>query len=205
MVTQIYVEETTGSDTTGDGTVEKPYQTAAYAIFTHRSSAPLLILIRPKLDDEYAEISPSGLRKAKKNAEGLHKKAKKVEELKLKQEQEKGAEAERLQTKLEESKKIILSEDPELPKATKVSSSTPSVTGYLPSIQAKIANLALLRSKRVRVSGWVHRLRDQKGIIFLVIRDGTGYLQTVLSGNLVSLVLEGRPRFDFRVSTGPDI
>ena len=52
-------------------------------------------------------------------------------------------------------------------------------------IQAKIVNLAVLRSKRVRVSGWVHRLRDQERIIFLVVRDGTGYLQIVLSGNSV--------------------
>jgi asparaginyl-tRNA synthetase len=36
------------------------------------------------------------------------------------------------------------------------------------------------------VRGWVHRLRDQKGIIFVVVRDGTGYLQTILSGTAVS-------------------
>ena len=131
MVTRIYIEETTGSDTTGDGTAEKPYQTAAYAIFTHGSADPLLILIRQKLDDEYTEISPSGLRKAKKNADGLHKKAKKAEEQRVKQEQERGAEAERLQKKLEESKKIVLSEDPEHPKATKVSSSALLVVVYL--------------------------------------------------------------------------
>ena len=71
-------------------------------------------------------------------------------------------------------------------------------------IQAKIVNLAVLRSKRVRVSGWVHRLRDQKGIIFLVIRDGTGYLQVVLSGNLVRSwkVVRGlNPHFP----TGPNV
>jgi aspartyl/asparaginyl-tRNA synthetase len=43
-------------------------------------------------------------------------------------------------------------------------------------------NLAPLRGKRVRVIGWVHRLRSQKDIIFIVLRDGTGYLQVVLSG-----------------------
>ena len=95
-----------------------------------------------------------------------------------------GAEAELLQKKLEVSKKIVLSEDPEHPEATKVSSSALLVVTYL-VIQAKIVNLAVLRSKRVRVSGWVHRLRDQERIIFLVIRDGTGYLQIVLSGNPV--------------------
>lgn len=53
--------------------------------------------------------------------------------------------------------------------------------------QAKLGNLAPLRSQRIRVFGWVHRLRDQKGIIFLVLRDGTGYLQCVLSGVVVKL------------------
>ena len=45
-----------------------------------------------------------------------------------------------------------------------------------------------MRSNRVRVSGWVHRLRQQKGIIFIVLRDGTGYLQAVLSGQTVCLL-----------------
>ena len=43
----------------------------------------------------------------------------------------KGAEAERLQKKLEVSKKIVLSEDPEHPEATKVSSSALLVVAYL--------------------------------------------------------------------------
>ena len=36
----------------------------------------------------------------------------------------------------------------------------------------------------MRVSGWVHRLRDQNKIMFIVLRDGTGYLQCVLSGKV---------------------
>ncbi len=48
-------------------------------------------------------------------------------------------------------------------------------------------NLAQLRGKRVRVLGWVHRLRSQKDIIFVVLRDGTGYLQAVLSGTPVRI------------------
>lgn len=48
-------------------------------------------------------------------------------------------------------------------------------------------DLAPLRAKRVRVLGWVHRLRSQKDIIFIVLRDGTGYLQVVLSGTPVRI------------------
>jgi hypothetical protein len=76
--------------------------------------------VRAKGVEEYVEITQSALKKAKKNAEGLAKKAKKAEELKQREEQEKGAEAERLQKKLEESKKIVLEEDQSLPKAAKV-------------------------------------------------------------------------------------
>ena len=57
-------------------------------------------------------------------------------------------------------------------------------------VQSKIGNLEPLRTKRVRVSGWVHRLRDQKGIKFIILRDGTGYLQAVLSGRVVRGVFE---------------
>ena len=51
-------------------------------------------------------------------------------------------------------------------------------------MQAKIVNLTPLRTQRIRASGWVHRLRDQKEIIFIVLRDGTGFLQCVLSGQV---------------------
>ena len=34
------------------------------------------------------------------------------------------------------------------------------------------------------MQGWVHRLRVQKGLAFITLRDGTGYLQCVLTGDL---------------------
>jgi Asparaginal-tRNA synthetase, N-terminal domain len=117
---KVHVDESIGSDTVGNGALDKPYQTAAYAIFANEHSQSLNILVRSKPESDYTEISPSGLKKAKKNAEGLAKKARKAEEQRLKEEQEKGAEAERLRRKLEESKQITLKEDLTLPSPVKV-------------------------------------------------------------------------------------
>lgn len=38
---------------------------------------------------------------------------------------------------------------------------------------------------RVRVMGWVHRFRPQKTNFFLVVRDGTAYVQCILTGDCI--------------------
>ncbi|KAI5890168.1 asparaginyl-tRNA synthetase [Schizophyllum commune H4-8] len=162
----IHIDETTGSDATGTGAPDAPYQTLAYAVF--KSATDAKFLTRKDASAPYDEPTQSALKKAKKGAEGLEKKRKKAEELAEKAAAAQGAESEKREKQLEESKKIVLSEDAALPTA----------------IKSKIGNLEPLRTKRVRVSGWVHRLRDQKGIKFIILRDGTGYLQAVLSGRV---------------------
>ncbi|XP_053427218.1 asparagine--tRNA ligase, cytoplasmic isoform X4 [Nycticebus coucang] len=75
----------------------------------------------------------------------------------------------RREKNLEEAKKITIKNDPSLPEAKCV----------------KIDSLQGYRGQRVKVFGWVHRLRRQgKNLMFLVLRDGTGYLQCVLSDEL---------------------
>ncbi|CAE6490332.1 asparagine--tRNA ligase [Rhizoctonia solani] len=162
---KVYVDETTGSDDKGDGSEASPYVTPVAALGGPQGTE-VAIFIRKGPSDEYAPISGAALKRAKKGLEQQKEKAKKAEAAAAKEAQERQREAQ----KLEESKKIVLKEDPSLPSAIKAST--------------KIQGCTELRSKRISVSGWVHRLRQQKGLTFIVLRDGTGYLQCVLSGQL---------------------
>lgn len=74
--------------------------------------------------------------------------------------------AEKRLKNLEEAKNIKISEDPSLAKAKRI----------------KISEGKENRNIRVVVYGWVHRLRRQgKSLMFITLRDGTGYLQCVLN------------------------
>jgi asparaginyl-tRNA synthetase len=114
----IYIDETAGSDTTGKGTLEEPYQSLALALFNHGETTPFQIRKSPEA--EYDEPTQSALKKGKKNAAGIEKKRKKQEELAEREAKEQSEEKERRERLLEESKKIVLEEDPSLPRATKV-------------------------------------------------------------------------------------
>src|SRR6266542_3692774 len=165
----IYVE-TGGSDTTGQGSLEKPYQSLAQAIYAHGHAQ---FKIRKTADAKYEEPTPTSLKKAKKIAQRIGAKAQEQSERAAKEQEEKA----KLENILEQSKTIVLQEDPALPMATTVSNAYILSVWYSLNerLQTKIAQLKALRGKRVRVFGWVHHVRKQKGIIFVVVRDGTGY------------------------------
>lgn len=76
---------------------------------------------------------------------------------------------ERREKNLEESKNIKIVQDMTLPKPTLI----------------KIKKIFDYKNQRVKIYGWVHRLRRQgKALMFIILRDGSGYLQCVLSDNL---------------------
>lgn len=110
----VYVDETAGSDLTGGGSQEAPYQSLPHALFTHGQTAK--VLVRKDPSAEYEEPTQSALKKAKKGADGLEKKRKKAEELA----EAATVEREKRERLLEESKKIQLVEDATLPAAAKV-------------------------------------------------------------------------------------
>lgn len=77
--------------------------------------------------------------------------------------------AERREKNLEEAKKITIEEDSSLPKPK----------------QIQIRDAKQSRNMRVKIFGWVHRLRQQgKNLMFIVLRDGTDFLQCVLTDKL---------------------
>jgi len=56
------------------------------------------------------------------------------------------------------------------------------------STKIKITDIKSFEGKRVQIFGWVHKIRETKKTLFAVLRDGTGYLQTVISGVLMETV-----------------
>lgn len=109
----IHVDEASGNDLIGQGTPEAPYQSMAYALFI---KGDVELLVRKDASTPYDKPTPSSLKKAVKGADGLKKKQQKAAE-NAEREAKVKADAEK---KLQESKKIVLTEDLTLPKPAKV-------------------------------------------------------------------------------------
>jgi len=167
--TAIYTSDCRGSDECGDGTYKVPFKTVLQAMKSHGKEPFPVIHVDVKPDSEaaktgakYEPIAKAQLKKVTKLWQQDVKKA----AAKAKQEAE--AEAARAK-RAEEAKKITIQQNVSLPQPSK----------------RKIKQLAESRGTRVVVSGWVHRLRTQgKALMFITLRDGTGFLQCVLHGEM---------------------
>lgn len=113
----------------------------------------------------------SALKTNKKNLTRLLNAAKSRAENAAKKEAEDKEAAEKLAADIEKAKSIVLVEDKSLP-------------------EAKTKKIGSIKSDdgRVRVFAWVHRLRKQGQLFFFILRDGSGFLQCVLSGKLTQTV-----------------
>lgn len=156
---KVYVSESGKDDKTADGSQAAPFATAAYAIHSTKSEN-----VYVQKDGEYEQITASALKKARKNADGIAKKLAKAEKAAA----DDAARREAEQAKQAAASQIVIKDS------------------GAPAKRAHIRDLQALRGERVSVSGWIHRLRAQKGLVFIVLRDGTGYLQVVLSGDLAN-------------------
>lgn len=166
----LYIKDSTGVDElTITGTKEQPFKTPAFALFANvtnngtDAAEPKLFVFKDE-ENGFVEITASALKKARKGVEGLKKKAIKAKEQEAKLEQQKLENAAKQMAALN----IKIEEDKSLPEAKKY----------------KILKAYGAVGERVKVSGWIHRLRSNKKVVFIVLRDGTGYLQCVLTGDL---------------------
>ncbi|XP_063697093.1 asparagine--tRNA ligase, cytoplasmic [Culicoides brevitarsis] len=158
----IYTSDKHGNDETGNGSKESPFKTVLKAMH-HAGKEPFPPIFvdckDEKSQEKYEPIAKSQLKKItrlfQKEVEKSQKANTRVEEDEKKRQQN-----------LEEAKKIVIKEDESLPKAEKI----------------KIVDTKDFRDKRVRLYGWVHRLRRQgKTLMFITLRDGTGFLQCVVT------------------------
>jgi asparaginyl-tRNA synthetase len=178
---KFYIDEATGDDNANDGSENLPYKSVLGA-YIARGTTDVELFIRKKEDvtsepsthtpagttasisqSPWHPVTTSAVKKGKKLFEQHQKKIARAAELAEKEKDKEGAE----NKKLEDSKKIVLEE--------------PSTSAK----KIKIKQGKQTRDVRVRIFGWVHRLRQQSGLTFIVLRDGTGYLQCVMSGKLV--------------------
>lgn len=166
----LYVHDTKGKDdSSADGSQNAPYQTPAYALYVSKNQDAKILVFKAGeegAEGGYEPISASALKKAKKGADGLAKKAVKAAEA---EEAAKKRQAE-ADARAAAAASIVIKEDSSLPAAKKI----------------KVSGSTENRGTRVKVYGWVHRFRAQKGVAFIVLRDGTGFLQCVLSGDLAN-------------------
>jgi asparaginyl-tRNA synthetase len=123
------------------------------------------------LAEPLAASPKSAIKSIEKNLQRLVGAARTRQEQAAKRATEEAAAAARLAEAVELARQNPVVEDPSLP---------PAVTRKVKYVTAG--------DGRVRVFGWVHRLRTQGKLIFLVIRDGTGILQAVIQGALTQTV-----------------
>lgn len=128
------------------------------------------MLVRQSKDGQEGSWEPataSAIKKGKKLQQQHATKLARQEELRKKDENEGAAKRAAELKKLEDARSVVIDE--------------PNTT----ATKIKIRQAVEKRGERVRVFGWVHRLRVQGAMIFVVLRDGTGFLQCVLTGKLV--------------------
>ena len=195
---RVYIDEDVGrDDPSTEGTDQCPYKTLLFAHIQHppvQTESPQYFSRRsqtgpipPDGDEssrlEYKPATKSALKKASNLYDQHKRKLAKGDELASREKQE----AEKRQLALDLAKKLKLSQDPSLPKATKIhlNEKDPKLIKLRSGTSSKDVDYSEGRGTRVRVTGRVHRLRSQKDIIFVTLQDGYGFLQCVLTGDLV--------------------
>ncbi|RWS25912.1 asparagine--tRNA ligase: cytoplasmic-like isoform X1 [Leptotrombidium deliense] len=160
---EIYTHEELGNDETGDGSECKPFKSILRAMkHAGKEPFPVIFVQSNKENEKWVPASQSQLKKIKKIwVRDQYKE-------KAKDQKEAQGEEKRLKH-LDDAKEVVITLDTTLPKPEKV----------------KIKDCGNMRGKRLLIHGWVHRLRRQgKSLMFILLRDGTGFLQCILTDKL---------------------
>jgi asparaginyl-tRNA synthetase len=142
-----------GSDQLGNGTEIKPFRSLQMAANQLNENITNFEILIRKSKELYELAPKTAIKKALK---ALKNQLKKEEKNLLKSQKEK---MDILET--------ALVEDKSLPTASKI----------------KLYQAEINRGNRVKVNGWIHRVRKQKDMIFIILRDGHGYIQCILTGD----------------------
>ena len=150
-----------GSDEAGNGEEHNPFKTLRKAVMSMQEEDSILIFSKEKVPC-WEKVSKTAIKNQRKIMAAEEKKHQSAQIRMEKDIQSREYDA----NKLEESKKIVLEMDPSLSMAKTI----------------KIRQGFQHRGSRVKVQGWVDRIRFQgKNLLFVIVRDGTGYLQCVLN------------------------
>lgn len=160
-VDAIYTSDKNGNDGTGDGSDVAPFKTILRAM-KHAGKEPFPTIYVDAKDQKagpYEAAAKAQLKKVQKL--WLRDNSKNADKAKREED-----DAKKREQNLDEARKIVITEDPSWPAARPI----------------KISDSVANREVRVKIFGWVHRLRRQgKSLVFLTLRDGTGFLQCVLT------------------------
>lgn len=162
---EIYTSDKSGSDENGDGSESKPFKTILQAM-RHAGKEPFPTIYVDSKDEKstsaFEVAAKSQLKKIQKI--WVRESNKSAEKSKKEEEDAKNREA-----NLEEARKVKIAQDPSWAVAKKIRTDEGEKN----------------RGIRVKINGWVHRLRRQgKGLMFITLRDGYGFLQCVLTNQL---------------------
>ncbi|XP_078589414.1 asparagine--tRNA ligase, cytoplasmic-like [Branchiostoma floridae x Branchiostoma japonicum] len=160
---ELYTSEKEGNDDSGDGTQGKPFKTVLQAIrHAGKEPFPSILVDGKKEGQRWEPVSQAQLKKQKKIWQREQHKA-------ADKEKKEAEDAKRREENLEAAKQVTIAEDTSLPAAKLI----------------KILDATANRNSRVKVKAWCHRIRRQgKNLMFIVLRDGTGFLQCVLNDTL---------------------
>lgn len=161
----IYICIESGSDINGNGSKEKPYQSLVEAMCLIRKKFSghynFNFFVRKVLADQFQPASQSSIKKATGIVDGRLKKLAKNNQ----------------------------NNTANIPEKTLVCETSESSDFDIKNPGTAFATFKIFAAPlntRVKISGWIHRLRLQKSVAFITLRDGTGFIQCVLESSLLN-------------------